>query len=172
MVDNSTNQANANKPEMLVWSSKKSDGWIVIGYFILLIAAYHTISSIPRHRNNHRQETFQENFTSLNHLLLSGAILLVISAPIVAFKRRVPNQLSLDREAKLFTVKSKHKKKDIHLSLDRLYYFHEENFMYSVLELYVDIELPSGKILNKRARTILIPNWGMSFTAKTVTEIV
>ena len=172
MVDNSTNQVTTNKPDMLVWSSKKSDGWIVIGYFILLIAAYHTISSIPRHRHNQRQVTFQENFTSLNHLLLSGAILLVISAPIVAFKRRVPNQMSFDREEKLFTIKSKHKKKDIHLSLDRMYYFHEENLLYSVLELYVDIELPSGKILNKRARTILIPNWGMSFTAKTLTEIV
>lgn len=154
------------------WTTKKSDGWVVLVYFMLLIGVYHTISSIPTRHDRKRHITYVDNFTSLNHLLLTGSILLVVGTPIVAFKRRVPNALSIDSENRLFTIKSKHKKKDLSLSLDRLYYYHEKNFTYSVLELYVDIDLPNGKILNKRARTILLPNWGMSLNAKTLNEIV
>ena len=168
-----------NKKEMVKdtnklnsWTTKKSDGWVVLVYFMLLIGVYHTISSIPTRHDRKRHITYVDNFTSLNHLLLTGSILLVVGTPIVAFKRRVPNALSIDSENRLFTMKSKHKKKDLSLSLDRLYYYHEKNFTYSVLELYVDIDLPNGKILNKRARTILLPNWGMSLNAKTLNEIV
>jgi hypothetical protein len=154
------------------WTTKKSDGWVVLVYFMLLIGVYHTISSIPTRHDRKRHITYIDNFTSLNHLLLTGSILLFVGTPIVAFKRRVPNALSIDRENRLFTIKSKHKKKDLSLSLDRLYFYHEKNFTYSVFELYVDIDLPNGKILNKRARTILLPNWGMSLNAKTLNEIV
>lgn len=161
-----------NTHKLNSWTTKKSDGWVVLVYFMLLIGVYHTISSIPTRHDRKRHITYIDNFTSLNHLLLTGSILLVVGTPIVAFKRRVPNALSIDSENRLFTIKSKHKKKDLSLSLDRLYYYHEKNFTYSVLELYVDIDLPNGKILNKRARTILLPNWGMSLNAKTLNEIV
>lgn len=161
-----------NTHKLNSWSSKKSDGWIVLVYFILLIGVYHTISSIPKRYHRKHHISFADNFTSLNHLLLSGTILLVIGAPVVAFKRRVPNAVSIDRENRLLTIKSKHKKKDLSLALDHLNYYHEKRLFYAVLEFYVDIELPNGKILNKRARTILLPNWGLSLNAKTLNEIV
>lgn len=152
------------------WKGKRTDFLLILLYSLVQGIIIHTFISWRQSIYIKHTQEFGEAFTNPGTLFISIITLLVIVSPVWIYFRKVPKQLLLDLTNRRLEIRKRRKK--LGYNLDYIRFYQRQTIFFSILEIHATFETARNGSVEKLATVIIVPNWGLSWNKKVLSEIV
>lgn len=152
------------------WKGKRTDFLLILLYSLIQGIVIHILVSLRESMRVRHHQDFGEAFTNPGTFFISFIILLVVVSPVGIYFRKVPKQLLLDLTNRRLEIKKRRKK--LGYNLDYIRFYQRQTLFFSILEIHATFETTRNGSVEKLATVIIVPNWGLSWNKKVLSEIV
>lgn len=152
------------------WQGKRTDFLVVLLYLLGQGVLIHVLVAFRQSLRVRHQQDFDEALTNPGTFVITIILLLVFVSPIGIYFKKVPRKLVLnltDRKLEL----EKHGK-TLRYNMDYIRFCQRSTTFFFILEIHATFQTSRNGPLEKLATVIIVPNWGLSWNKKVMTEIV
>ncbi|WP_300665236.1 hypothetical protein [Fluviicola sp.] len=107
---------------------------------------------------------------SLVTFFIGIIILLVGVSPVWIYFRKVPKKLQLDLTNRKLEIKKR--RKTLCYNMDYIRFYQRQTIFFFIFEIHATFETARNGSVEKLATVLIVPNWGLSWNKKVMTEII
>lgn len=152
------------------WQGKRTDFLLMFLYSLMQGVMIHTLISFGRSLKIKYPQEFSEAFTDPATFFISMIFLLVVVSPIGIYFRKVPKKIQLDLTNRKLEIKKR--RKTLRYNIDSIRFYQRQTLFFFILEIHATFETTRNGPVEKLATVIIVPNWGLSWNKKVMTEII
>lgn len=157
-------------PNIKTWQGKRTDFLLILLYSLIQGFIIHILVSWSQSMKVKYPQEFGEAFTNPGTFFITVILLLFMTSPVWIYFRKVPKKLQLDLENRRLEIKKR--RKTLGYNLDYIRFYKRQDVFFFILEIHATFQTARNGSVEKLATVMIVPNWGLSWNKKVMTEIV
>ncbi len=152
------------------WQGKRTDFLLILLYSLVQGLIIHILVSWRQSIQIKYPQEFGEAFSNPGTFLITVVFLLFMTTPVWIYFRKVPKKFQLDLANRRLEIKKR--RKTLGYNLDYIRFYKRQVVFFYILEIHATFQTARNGSVEKLATVIIVPNWGLSWNKKVMTEIV